>query len=71
MLGDEAEFPCNVIFLAFLRLANRQWMEAIIENLHIILRSTHIASISRNRQSRFDLFSSDNDSFENYQISYH
>ena len=71
MLGDEAEFPCNVIFLAFLRLANRQWMEAIIENLHIILRSTHIASICSNRQSRFDLFSSDNDSLENYQISYH
>ncbi len=71
MLGDEAEFPCNVILLAFLRLANRQWMETIIENLHIILRSTYIASISRNRQSRFDLFSSDNNSLENYQIPYH
>ena len=65
MFGNEAEFPCNVILLAFFRLANRQWMEAIIENLHIILRSTHIASISRNRQSRFDLFSSDNNSLEN------
>jgi hypothetical protein len=71
MLGDEAEFPCNVILLAFLRLANRQWMEAIIENLHIILRSTYIASIRRNRQSRFDLFSSDNNSLENYQIPNH
>jgi hypothetical protein len=71
MFGDEAEFPCNVILLAFLRLANRQWMEAIIENLHIILRSTYIASIRRNRQSRFDLFSSDNNSLENYQIPNH
>lgn len=69
MFGDEAQLASYHIFLAFSRLALSQRFEGVIEHLHIILRSTDIASKSGNRQPRLHLISPDDDSLKDHQTA--
>ena len=69
MFGYEAQLASNSILLAFSRLAFRQQLEMLIENLHVILRPADIASKGGNGEARLDLIGPDDDALQCYQAA--
>lgn len=69
MLGDEAQLTTYSVFLAFSGLAVSHRVEIVIENLHVVFRSTDIAGECRHSKSRLYLICPDDYSFQDYQGS--